>query len=291
MARALKQKAAIQKQKVSGNLVKGMTPALSERYTQLMALYADNVEQTINFKYQLGSIFNDVSEDPKTYGEHASKQLMTALGIENKRDIDRVMLFASTYSEAEIERYNHWHEQFPKSKTRISWSHWDRLLVNYVTKEEREEWLTQICLQGWSCKELWRQMQLKYKRTSGHGSKVKQPDSKAGLLNKMNQPLIVFKTFFQNIWQATENPAPNQLLNNLDDVNEDALTELYSLKSNINMALDYLGTLLADIETIKLEEKWIAKLKEAPKEESVQEEQTETSDEDAEVNSLVDSVI
>ena len=111
MPRSLKQKTAIQKQKVTGNVTKAMTPALTERYTQLMALYADNVEQTINFKYQLGLIFNDVSADPKTYGANASQLLMSALGINSKRDIDRVMLFAKTYSEADVERFNHWHEQ------------------------------------------------------------------------------------------------------------------------------------------------------------------------------------
>ena len=291
MPRALKQKAAIQKQKVTGNVVKGMTPALSERYTQLMALYADNTEQTINFKYQLGAIFNDVSEDPKTYGSNATQLLMSALGISSKREIDRVMLFASLYTEVEIERYNHWHEQFPRAKTRICWSHWERLLTNYITNEEREEWLTQICLQGWTCAELYRQIKLKYDRGAGHGGKVKQPDSKAGLLQKMNQPLDMLRKFFHNVWQADENPAPVQLLKNLDDLDEDALTELYSLKSNINEALDYLGTLLADIETIKLEEKWLAKLKEAPKEEPKEEQQQETSEEEAEVSSLVDSVM
>lgn len=290
MPRALKQKAAIQKQKVNGNLVKGMTPALSERYTQLMALYADNVEQTINFKYQLGSIFNDVSEDPKTYGKDATQLLMAALGISSKREIDRVMLFASQYTEVEVERYNHWHEQFPKAKARISWSHWDRLLVNYISREEREEWLTQICLQGWTCSELYRQMKIKYERGPGHGSRIKKPDSKAGLLQKMNQPLDTLRKFFHNVWQAQDNPATSQLLQNMDDLNEDALTELYSLKSNITEALNYLGTLMSDIETLRLEEKWLAKLKEMPKEEEAPAEPT-TSEEEAEVSSLVDSVM
>ena len=292
MPRTLKQKAAIQKQKVMGNQVKGMTPALQERYTQLMALYADNTEQTINYKYQLGVIFNDVEADPKTYGSNATELLKESLGIKT-REVGRVELFAELYTEAEVAKIIHWHEQFPKSKTRICWSHLERLLANYLTNEEREEWFTQVCLQGWTCDELNKQIKAKYDRSGGHGSKVKQPDTKAGLLQKMNQPLDQLRTFFHKVWKAEDNPAPVRLLNNLDDVDEDALTELYSLKSNIAEAIDYLGTLLADMETIKLEEKWLAKLKEAPKEESApaEESKSDASEEDAEVSSLVDSVL
>lgn len=293
MPRTLKQKAAIQKQKVMGNQVKGMTAALKERYTQVMALYGDNVEQTINFKYQVGAIFRDAKEDPEIYGDNAAQLIKEALGYKDKdREPNRVELFADLYVEPEVAKIVHWHEQFPKAKGRITWSHLERLLDKRITNEEREEWFTQVCIQGWTCKELNNQIKRKYEST-GHGSQVKQPDTKAGLLQKMNQPLEQLRTFYHKVWKAADNPAPVRLLNNLDDLDEDALTELYSLKSNIAEALDYLGTLLADMETIKLEEKWLAKLKEAPKEEAApaDESKSDDSEDDAEVSSLVDSVL
>ena len=286
MPRSLKQKAAIQQQKVVGNVTKSMTPALSERYTQLMALYADNVEQTINFKYQLGSIFNDVSADPKTYGANASQLLMSALGINSKRDIDRVMLFAKTYTEADVERFNHWHEKFKNAKTRITWSHWDKLLVNYITEEERESWMDQICINGWSCAELFRQMKLKYSRPDGHGSKVKQPTSKEGILQKMNQPLSALKSFYGSVWENKQNPAGEQLSHNLSDVTEDTLTELTLLKSNIEDALDYLTSMLSQIESLKLEDLWLNAIKS-----QVAESPESADDSDDDASSLVDSII
>ena len=283
MPRSLKQKSAIQQQKVIGKVSK-MTPALEERYTQLMALYADNVEQTINFKYQLGAIFNDVSADPQTYGADASQQLMAALGINSKRDIDRVMLFAKTYTEADVERFNHWHEKFKNAKTRITWSHWDKLLVNYITEQEREAWMDQICINGWSCKELFRQMKMKYSRPDGHGCKVKQPTSKEGILQKMNQPLSALKSFYGSVWENKQSPAGEQLSHNLTDVTEDTLTELASLKSNIEDALDYLTNMLSQIESLKLEELWLNAIK-------AQASEPENPEDDEDASALVDSIM
>lgn len=289
MPRTLKQKPAIQQQKVTGKTSKQMTPALRDRYTQLMQLYADSVEQAINFKYQLGLLFNDVSAKPDVYGENASDLLMTELGISSKRDIDRIMLFAKTYpDDADVERIIRWHEKFPKAKTRITWSHLDKLLVNYVTDEGREKWFDQICINGWSCQELYRQMKIKYERGTGHGSKVKQPSSKEGILQKMNQPLSALKSFYGSVWENKQNPAGEQLSHNLSEVTEDTLTELVSLRANIEDALEYLTNMLSQIESLKLEELWVNALKAQASEPAKSEAEEDDTDD---VSSLVDSIM
>ena len=179
MTRSLKQKSAIQQQKVLGKASKQMTPELQARFDQLMALYSDSIEQTINFKHQLGILFNDVDADPKTYGADAKELLMANAGINDMRDVGRVMLFAKTYPDGvDVYKIIHWHEKFPKCKGRITWSHLDKLFVSYITDEARENWFDLICVNGWSCQELYRQIKMKYERGPGHGSKVKQPTSK-----------------------------------------------------------------------------------------------------------------
>lgn len=286
MTRALKQKSAIQQQKVLGKASKQMTPKLLERYTQLMALYADSVEQAINFRYQQGLLFNDVSADPKKYGADATDLLMENMGISDRREVGRVMLFAKTYPDvADVERIIRWHEKFPKCKGRVTWSHIDKLLVNYITDEARDSWFDQICINGWSCQELFRQMKMKYERGSGHGSKVKQPSSKEGILQKMNQPLAALKSFYGSVWENKQSPAGEQLSHNLSDVTEDTLTELASLKSNIEDALDYLTNMLSQIESLKLEELWLNAIKAQASEPPKTEEETE------DVSSLVDSIM
>ena len=285
MPKSLKQKVAIQQQKVMGKSSKQMNPALQERYSLLSELYSDSIEQAINFKYQLGLLFRDVSVDPKTYGEDATDLLMEKLGITDRRDVGRVMLFAQTYPDAvDVYKIIHWHEKFPKYKTRITWSHIEKLLVNYIPDEAREQWFDLVCINGWSCKELYRQMQIKYERGSGHGSKVKQPTSKEGILQKMNQPLSTLKSFYGSVWENKQSPAGEQLSHNLSDVTEDTITELASLRSNIEDALEYLTNMLSQIESLKLEELWINALKAKASE-------PENPEDDEDASALVDSIM
>lgn len=242
-----------------------------------------NNNQTINFKYTLGQKFNLVADNPETYGKDGWKTLQAELRIKSKKDVDTLRFFATTYTEPQIQAYNHRYDDAPWAKTTITWAHWDRLLARYLSVKEREEWMDATVKNGWNANELARQLSLAYEKGPKHGRKVKQPGSKVELLYKMEQPLTVFKNFYQKVWSDKDNPASVQLTHDFTDVNVDTVNQLQSLRDSLQVASDYIQTMLDDLTKMDLEKLWESGLREQAEKES--------SEEEEEASDLVDSVL
>lgn len=273
-----------QKQKQSTRSKTDKIPeALQQLCQELQWLSEENKNQTINFKYNLGKRFNEVADNPETFGKDGIKYLQEQLGIKSKKDVDTVRFFATTYTEQQIEAYNHRYDNVTWAKTTITWAHWDRLLARYLSIKEREEWMDATVKNGWNANDLAKQLSAAYEKGPKHGRKVKQPGSKAELLYKMEQPLTVFKNFYQKVWSDKDNPASVQLTHDFADVNVDTVNQLQSLKDSLQAASDYIQAMLDDLTKMDLEKLWESGLREQAEKES--------SEEEEEASDLVDSVL
>ena len=260
--------------------------ALLDICEDLKSMEESNNAQNINYKYQLGERFIQVSENPDTFGKKGVQQMMEILGIPRKRDVDRAMLFAATYTAKQVEVYIHRYDNVNWAKNVISWSHWDKLLVGYLSEKEREEWMDATVRNGWTSTELAKQLVERYEKGSRHGRGVKKPGTKKDLLDKMNKPLTVFRNFYAKVWADKDNPASVQLTHDLADVDEETVTYLGNLVESIDSSIDYLQSMRKELEQMKLDTLWAKQLRAAAK---AKEEVAEAADDDT--ASFVDSLL
>lgn len=249
---------------------------------ELKQTEASNTAQNILYRFQLGEKFTYVSENPDKFGKKGVQQMMALLQIKQKKVVDRAMLFASIYTAKEVLGYIHRYDNVTWAKTVISWSHWDKLLVKYLSKEQREEWMDATVKNGWTCTELARQLSAKYEEGAKHGRPVKKPGTKKDLLDKMNKPLDTFKTFYAKVWADKDNPASMQLTHDLSDVDEETVSYLGTLVESIDSSIEYLQSMRKELQQMNLDRLWSKKLREAAAVESAP---------DAETASFVDSLL
>ena len=277
----------VKQRSVQASKTEQIPQALLDIVTELKALDEDNNNQNINYKYLLGKRFLEVSENPQTFGKDGCKVLMAELGIPRKRDVDRAMLFAQLYTAAQIEAYNHRYDDCSWAKTRITWSHWDKLLVGYLSPTDREKWMDATVKNGWNATELSKQLALTHEEGTKNSRPIKKPDSKSALLDKMQQPLSVFSNFYNKIWEDRDNSAVDILSHDFSDVDEDTVGKLDSLTQAIEDSISYLQAMLADIQKNKVKDLWIKKIQEGG--DTVEE--SSSDDDDEEASSLVASVL
>ena len=149
----------------------------------------NNNSQNINYKHQLGQSFLDVESKPEIYGKDGEATMMQLLGMTRKKDVDRVKAFAEQYTASQVEAYNHRYDNVSWAKIRISWSHWDKLLVGYLSKKQREEWMDAAVRNGWSCSELGSQLSKEFEKGPKHGRNVTIPSAKKAYLSKISKSL------------------------------------------------------------------------------------------------------
>lgn len=284
MGRTMQKQRSVQSSKTSQ-----IPKALLDIVTELKALDEDNNNQNINYKYLLGKRFLEVTENPQTFGKDGRKILMEELGIRDNKAVDRPMLFATTYTAAQVEAFNHRYDDCSWAKTRITWSHWDKLLAGYLSPAEREQWMDATVRNGWNATELSHQLAARNKEGSKNCRPVKKPDSKAALLDKMKQPLDIFSKYYHSIWDDKDNSAVDILAHDFNDVDEDTVGRLDNLTQTIEDAIAYLQAMLDDIQKNKVKDLWIKKIQEGPKEEEITAADADDDDDDA--SSLVASVL
>ena len=272
------------RQKTASKSKEKMTAALEAKCSQLKALADENRNQTINFKYLLGKHFNEVAENPEAFGKDGCTILQHQLGIKSKKTVDTMRLFADTYTEQQIEAYNHRYDNVSWARTTITWSHWERLMARYCSVEQREDWMDQAVRNGWNATELARQMTASYDKGAKHGRKVKQPGSKAELLSKMAQPLTVYKSFCAKVWSDKDNPASVQLTHDLSDVDVDTVTQYDQYIELLQFVKEQAEHQLEELEKLKVKSLWETKLREEIT-------QPEQSEEVEDADALIDSVL
>lgn len=272
-----------QKQKTAVKSTEKIPAALEAKCSQLKSLAEENKNQTINFKYLLGKHFNEVAADPEAFGKEGCSILQQRLGIKSKKTVDTMRLFAVTYTEQQIEAYNHRYDNVSWAKITITWSHWERLLARYLSVEERESWMDQAVKNGWNASELAAQMGNAYDKGPKHGRKVKQPGSKAELLFKMSQPLNVYKNFCAKVWSDKDNPASVQLTHDLSDVDVDTVSQYDQYVELLEFVRDQAVQQLEELEKLKVKSLWETKLRDEVT-------QTEHADEE-DADALIDSVL